>query len=200
MANIWLFQRVIKDHLIKLPETSAVMRTTGAATIFESGMKENVLPTQARAVINFRLHPSDSIADVIDHVRKTINDPRVRITKMHGHIEPSRLSDINSESYKKLRRSIREVFPEVTVSPALMIGATDARHYAGLTPNIYRFLPLRANRSDLDRVHGTNERLSIGNYEEMIQFYIQLLRNTSVLKTGHGPVHTETVEVTTDVG
>ncbi|MFU8859943.1 MAG: M20 family peptidase [Cyclonatronaceae bacterium] len=198
MANIWLFQRVIKDHLTKLPETSAVLRTTGAATIFESGMKENVLPTQARAVINFRLHPSDSIADVIDHVRKTINDPRIRITKMHGHIEPSRLSDVSSESYKTLRRTIREVFPEVTVSPALMIGATDARHYAALTPNIYRFLPLRASRSDLDRVHGTNERLSIGNYEEMIQFYIQLLRNTSVIKTGPGPIRNETIEVTSD--
>lgn len=199
MANIWLFQRVIKDHLSKLPETSAVLRTTGAATMFESGMKENVLPTQARAVINFRLHPSDSIAGVIDHVRKTINDPRIQIRKMHGHIEPSRLSDVHSGHYKTLRRTIREVFPEVTVSPALMIGATDARHYAALTPNIYRFLPLRATRSDLDRVHGTNERLSIGNYEEMIQFYIQLLRNTSVIKTGPGPIRNETIEVTSDV-
>jgi carboxypeptidase PM20D1 len=189
MANIWLFQRVIREHLTSMPETNAVLRTTGAATIFESGIKENVLPTQARAVINFRLHPNDSIASVIDHVRKTINDPRVRITKLPGHIEPSPLSDIQSESYQKIRQSIREVFPEVTVTPALMIGATDARHYSALTPNIFRFLPLRATRSDLDRVHGTNERLSIGNYEEMIHFYIQLLRNTSVIRTESGSLH-----------
>jgi carboxypeptidase PM20D1 len=182
MANIWLFRKIVMEHLATIPETNAILRTTGAATFFESGIKENVLPTQARAVINFRLHPNDSIATVIDHVRKTVDDPRIRINKMHGHIEPSAMSDTHSESYKKLRRSILEVFPDVTVAPALMIGATDARHYADISQNIYRFLPLRATRSDLDRVHGTNERLSIGNFEEMIQFYIQLLRNTSVIR------------------
>ena len=63
-----------------------------------------------------------------------------------------------------------------------MVGATDARHYSELTSNIYRFFPLRANQDDLDRVHGTNERILISNYKEIIQFYARFILNSASLQ------------------
>ena len=179
MANLWLFRGLLKRELSQMPATKAALSTTIATTIFESGIKENVLPTQARAIVNFRIHPNDSIQGIIEHVEKAINDPRVEIRKMEGSIEPSIVSDVEKAPYKVLRRTIKKVFPEVVVAPTLMVGATDARHYAELTENIYRFLPLRADESDLDRVHGTNERLSKHNYLEMIYFYTQLIKKSS---------------------
>ena len=186
VANMWLFRSAIKRMLAKLPPTNASMRTTTATTIFESGFKENVLPTKAKAIINFRIHPNDSVESVLKHVRKTINSDRIAIRTLPGYLNPSPVSDIEHINYKTLETTIREVFPDVTVSPSLMVGATDARHYTKLTRNLYRFLPLRADESDLDRVHGTNERLSIKNYEEMIRFYIQLLINSAVTKSDSG--------------
>ncbi len=179
MANIWLFRSLIKRELDRMPATKAAMSTTIATTIFESGIKENVLPTQARAIVNFRIHPNDTIESVKEHVRKAINDPNIQIKELNGSINPSHVSDVEEVPFKILRKTIKKVFPEVIVAPTLMIGATDARHYAILTNNIYRFLPLRADESDLDRVHGTNERLSKHNYHEMIYFYIQLIKNSS---------------------
>ena len=44
-----------------------------------------------------------------------------------------------------LNRTIREIFPDVIVAPGLMVAATDSRHYAGVTDNIFRFSPVRAN-------------------------------------------------------
>lgn len=179
MANLWLFRGLLKRELSQMPATKAALGTTIATTIFESGIKENILPTQARAIVNFRIHPNDSIQSVINHVENSINDSRVEIRKMEGSIEPSIVSDVESAPYRILRKTIKKVFPEVVVAPTLMVGATDARHYADLTQNIYRFLPLRADESDLDRVHGTNERLSKHNYLEMIYFYTQLIKKTS---------------------
>ena len=36
------------------PSSDAMVRTTTAPTIFQAGTKDNVLPSQARAVVNFR--------------------------------------------------------------------------------------------------------------------------------------------------
>ncbi len=178
-ANLWMFKGPLKRFLSTIPATDAALRTTTATTIFESGVKENLIPTLAKAVVNFRIHPNDSIDSVIEHVRRVINDDAINIEKKFGYIEPSSVSSIKSDGYRKLSRSIRQIFPEVAVAPSLMVGATDARHYAALTPDIYRFFPLRAEQSDLDRVHGTNERLSIENYGEMIQFYARVMINSA---------------------
>ncbi|MCC5926404.1 MAG: M20 family peptidase [Bacteroidetes bacterium] len=182
IANLWLFRKLFQNRLSAEPATNAAMRTTTATTIFDSGIKENLIPTQAKAVVNFRVHPNDTIESVIEHVRRTVNDPNVKIRKLEGYIEPSPVSDTNCKYYKMLRVSIRQVFNDVSVSPSLMVAATDARHYTHLTKNIYRFLPLRSDASDLDRVHGTNERIAIENYADMIRFYIQMMRNTAVVK------------------
>ena len=48
------------------------MRTTTALTIFNAGDKDNVLPGNAEATVNFRLIPGDTEASVTDHVRDTI--------------------------------------------------------------------------------------------------------------------------------
>lgn len=180
-ANIWMFQLALKRILTGRPETDATLRTTTATTIFESGMKENLIPTMARAVVNFRIHPNDTVDDVVRHVEKTINDKNVCVSKLNGYINPSNISSPANSNYKKLADTIRQVFPGVSVSPSLMIGATDARHYSHLTENVYRFFPLRANQDDLDRVHGTNERILISNYAEIIQFYARFMLNTASL-------------------
>jgi carboxypeptidase PM20D1 len=61
----------------------------------------------------------------------------------------------------------------------LMVAATDSRHYVGVTAKIFRFSPVRANGGDLKRFHGTNERLSIEGYADMIRFYRRLMENAA---------------------
>lgn len=178
-ANLWLFKWPLKYFLAKLPPTNAALRTTTASTIFNSGVKENLIPTSAEAIVNFRIHPNDTAESVAAHVRKVLGDDDIRIEKKQDYINPSPVSDTQNEAYRRLSKSILEIFPEVTVAPSLMVGATDARHYTRVSRNVYRFFPLRAEHADLDRVHGTNERLSIENYGEMIQFYARLIQNGS---------------------
>jgi carboxypeptidase PM20D1 len=56
-----------------------------------------------------------------------------------------------------------------------MVGLTDSRHYLPLTRNTYRFVPARLQPADLDRIHGTNERIGVQNYAEIIRFYATLM-------------------------
>jgi carboxypeptidase PM20D1 len=179
-ANLWLFGGLVENRLAASPATNAAVRTTTAATIFEGGAKENLLPAQARAVVNFRILPGGSIASVIDHVRGIIDDSRVQLKSVGRFTsEPSPISDLDSPSFQVLQRTIHQVFPDVLVAPGLVLGATDSRHYSGLSRNVYRFSPLRARPEDLERVHGTNERVSVEDYGQIVKFYVQLMRNSA---------------------
>jgi acetylornithine deacetylase/succinyl-diaminopimelate desuccinylase-like protein len=56
-----------------------------------------------------------------------------------------------------------------------VIGATDSRHFEGISEHIYRFSPVRARPEDLARFHGTNERISAANLTELIRFNHRLV-------------------------
>jgi carboxypeptidase PM20D1 len=156
------------------------LHTTSATTIISGGNKENVLPTKAMAIVNFRILPGESIASVRKYVAEVIDDKRIKISQInHFSDESSLVSNPNSKSFRLIQRTIASVFDGVLVAPYLVLGSTDARHYRKLTKYIYRFVPLRLAKNDLSRIHGMNERISIKNYHESINFYIHLIQNSA---------------------
>jgi len=180
MANQWAFKGLLLGQLRKSTYANAGIRTTTAPTMIRGGVKENVLPSQAHVIVNFRLKPGDKVSDVVAHVKKTIDDPAIDIAiSGRGGAEASPVSSIDDPAYKTVKRSISEIFPGTLVAPGLVYGGTDSKHYASISDNNYRFAPMIIGPSDQGRIHGTDERLGIDNYEKMIQFYAQLLKNVS---------------------
>jgi carboxypeptidase PM20D1 len=179
LSNLWLFKPLLLREFENSGPSEATLRTTTALTIFNAGDKDNVLPGNAAATVNFRLMPGDTQASVADHVRRTIANDKISIEPFAGNIDPPPVTGTSSESYRALNRTIREIFPDVIVAPGLMVAGTDSRHYTGISDNILRFTPVRANADDLKRFHGTNERLSIEGYADMIRFYRRLIENTA---------------------
>ena len=74
-------------------------------------------------------------------------------------------------------RATRRTFPNTTVAPYLVVGATDGRWFAPLSPSVYRFVPIRVTPHDLERVHGTNERVAVDGYFESIRFFRTLMED-----------------------
>lgn len=177
LSNRWLFSPLLEMQLAAKNSTNALIRTTAAPTMLEGSQQENVLPANARAIINFRIIPGDSIESVIEHTTATVNDDRVNISVYGNSSEPSNVSAMNSTAYSQIATSVREVFPEALVAPALLIAATDTHHYAGLVDNVYRFRPLLVGPDDIKRFHGSDERMSSDNLFRMTSFYKQLFKN-----------------------
>jgi carboxypeptidase PM20D1 len=163
------------------PELSAQVRTTTAVTMMNSGTKENILPQRAEAVVNFRLRPGDTVADVADHLHKVIADPGIEITRVGPGNEASPVAALDSPGYLLVAKAIESSFPEALVVPGLVVGATDTRHYVGLADASLRFGPMRLGPKDLSRIHGTNERIAVTNLTEMVRFYRQLILDADVL-------------------
>ncbi len=180
LANLWLFRPLIERQAAADPAANARIRTTTAPTIFQGGVKENVLPHEARAVVNFRILPGDTIESVLRHVRDTVG-PGIRVsTTGTANTEASAESDVRAPEFGLIQRTLAQTFPKVIVAPNLLAGATDSRHYRRVSQNVFRFIPMRMKPEDLKRLHGTNERVGIENYGEIVRFYAQLLRNGAV--------------------
>lgn len=179
MSNLWLTGPLVAHELQKSPSANAMLRTTAVATVFKAGERDNMLPGLASASVNFRLLPGDSSQAVEQHVRQLLKGLDVVIQRQPQANEASPVSPRHTGGYQLVQRSLRELQPDVVVAPGLLIGGTDARHFVGVTDTILRFSPVHASSQDLARFHGTNERISISNYVQMIQFYERLLRNAN---------------------
>ncbi len=169
MANTWLFSSQI------LKEYNA--HTTTVATMIEGGVKDNVIPTEASVVVNFRLIPGETSESVRQHIKDVVQDDRISIEAISNINEPSPQSDTDSESYRLIEKTILQLFPDAIVGPGLLGGGTDSKHFIPYAENVYRFYPIRFRPEMISMAHGNNEQISIDNYKEIIQFNYQLIKN-----------------------
>ena len=180
LANTFVTGPLLRRKLGASQTLGASIRTTTAPTMFNAGVKDNVVPTKASATINFRVLPGDSTEDVITHVKLAIDDPRVAVAAQEGsRTEPSPVSRSGSRGFGLLAETVREVFPGTVVAPSLVLGATDGRWYVRVAADVYRFMPFRLTSADIARVHGKDERLSLSNVEGGVRFYRRLLEKAS---------------------
>jgi len=179
VANRWLFGGVLKKMFLKTPRMRAFLRTTTAPTIISGGVKENVLPGKATAIVNFRILTGQTVEDVLAHAKKVINDPQVTVTPMADAGNPTEARSVKHPSFTLLSSTIRQLFPDAVVAPSLLVGRTDSRHFEQIADRIYKFSPIVVAPEDLKRFHGVDERISVDDYIEAIQFYRQLILNSS---------------------
>ena len=175
--NRWLFSPIILNEYGKIAEGNAMIRTTMAFTEIHGGIKENVMPANVSATVNFRLLPGITSTEVVKYVKEIINDKRVVLHVRDDIQEPSTVSATSSSGFQSIAKTIHVVFPDAVVAPSLSIAATDSRHFNKVADNRYRFLPVRMNRDILSGMHGINEKIATRNFMESIQFYETLLRS-----------------------
>lgn len=179
LGNLWLFGRPMDWLLSGQPAANALMRTTTAVTMLSGSPKENVLPSQAVATVNFRILPGDTTQSVLEHVRGLVGSEALEVRMKSQGRDPSPVSPTDAPAFGLLHRTIEEIFPDAVVAPGLVLAGTDSRHYAAITPNVYRFAPFRYDADDLKRPHGIDERMSVEGFLDGVRFYVRLVENAS---------------------
>lgn len=179
LANLWLLSPLVKAQLAATPSVAASLRTTTAPTMLAGSPQDNVLPMNARAVVNFRIRPGETVASVTERVRRTIDDPGVDIKPWGTTFEPSVVSDTGSRAFRTIRETIAEVFPASVSAPFLVLAYTDSRRYERVADNIYRFAPMVMRPEDLTLSHGVDERIGVRSYADCIRFYARLIEKVS---------------------
>jgi carboxypeptidase PM20D1 len=185
LANLWLTAPLVRSMLGASPLGSALMHTTTAPTMLAAGIKDNVLPPEASAVVNFRIRPGETIASVTDRVRAIIADSMITVQPTDSaRVDPSPVSDINSPAYRLIASTIRQMAPgeALPVLPYLVMGGTDAKYWGPHSDRIFRFLAIPLGEGDVTRVHGVDERVAISDYATAVGFFARLLSNLDQLR------------------
>jgi carboxypeptidase PM20D1 len=128
-------------------------------------------------VVNFRILQGQTVEDVRKHIVETIADDRITVKIATNANEPSEISDITSLGYKSIEKTVHQVIPDPIVSPGLLGGGTDTKHWEGIAENAYRFFPIRISKDNMTGFHGINEHIHVENYYETIRFYHQMIVN-----------------------
>jgi carboxypeptidase PM20D1 len=180
LSNSWLFEPLLLSQMEQQPALNASVRTTTAVTMLSASPKENVLPIAASAVINFRIMPGETVADVLAHTAGAIADDSIDISATGSGLEPSPVAPIDGAAYALLQQTARQSWPDssLLVAPRLVLATTDTRHYHELSDQVFRFLPAALGYADIRGIHGSNERISLDNLNMMLRFYRQLIINT----------------------
>jgi carboxypeptidase PM20D1 len=163
----------------KDPLTGAFIRSTSAVTMFNGGVKENVVPQIATAKINFRLLPGDTKDDAIAHVRAVIQNDEIKITTSDWAIK-SKVASTDNIGFKSIKTAVETVYPGSIVAPSLMFGATDSRMYNDLSDNIYRFHGMEITMKQVGTIHGTDEHISIDSMANAVEVAKQIIVNSSL--------------------
>jgi carboxypeptidase PM20D1 len=177
-ANMWLTQPIVESILSGSKTTNASIRTTTAVTMAKGSSKDNILPSEASAVVNFRIMPGETVKSVTEYVATIINNPSIVITPLKGFgNNPSSVSVSDNQNFELIKNSIYRVTQDknLIVTPYLVMAGTDAKHYSGLSDSIYRFAFNRLEPDTLDRVHGINEQIKVNDYVDMVRFFRELI-------------------------
>jgi carboxypeptidase PM20D1 len=189
LANLWLLEPVVARSFAADPSSAAVVRTTTALTMAAAGHKDNVLPRHARAVVNFRILPGETVAGTIERAREIVDDPAVRMSPLRARgdggdlgeaslVEPSTVSPVGSPGWNVVADAVRAAWRggELAVAPYLLTGASDARFFLPLAEDVYRFTGYVVRPADVTRFHGLDERIAIEDYRRVIEVYWRVLR------------------------
>jgi acetylornithine deacetylase/succinyl-diaminopimelate desuccinylase-like protein len=107
------------------PSRASMLRTSLSPTVLQSGYRVNVIPSEAKATVDVRLAPAEDPAQLLEAVRKVINDPAVKVDWAPRDVRPAAApSRLDSEVFKLIESTVVRNY-DTTVIPTMSTGATD---------------------------------------------------------------------------
>jgi carboxypeptidase PM20D1 len=134
----------------------------------------NVIPNHVEANINVRVAPFNSTDEVIAHVKKIIKDPLIEVTA-HDVTKLYKECSTKQAGYDIIKETVLETYPNTIVSPFVMLGGTDAKHYNEISNCVIRFSPIKVTNEDRLGIHGLNEKIKVETLKKCFEFYQRLL-------------------------
>lgn len=157
-------------------EPAAMARTTIAVTTLSGSPALNVIASTAKAGVNLRIMPGETVASATAHVRAAVADDHVHLDVLEAG-EPSPISPFRDEpAFALLERVVGEVFGDAVTSPYVQTGATDSRYFTAICERVYRFAPFRMTKAQRDSIHSFDERIGVADFDEGVEWYGRLLR------------------------
>jgi carboxypeptidase PM20D1 len=178
-ANLWLFKPILNKMTLKSGgQLNALVRTTVAITEAQGAPVTNVIPDDAMLGINCRLLDPDTVDSVSAHFAKLAGQVGIKASPDSSYAwNPSRTSVTDGEAYKKISEAVKGTWGDLVVTPYIMTACSDSRFYGEISDKVYRFSALHLTNDQLSMIHGDNERTSLKQIGEQVEFFYRLMKS-----------------------
>jgi acetylornithine deacetylase/succinyl-diaminopimelate desuccinylase-like protein len=153
---------------------NAQLRTTCVATELQAGHAENALPQLARATVNCRILPGQTVEAVQKTLVRVLGNDQIQIsTKRRDTI--SEPSPLNPELTAVIEKLTAQFWPGITLLPTMSAGATDSRFLRNAGIPSYGHSGLAQDVFDV-RAHGKDERVPVDSFYAGQRYLYELVR------------------------
>jgi acetylornithine deacetylase/succinyl-diaminopimelate desuccinylase-like protein len=172
-------QRVISDAN---PQWNAMLRDTISPTMLTAGVRPNVIPAEARATLNIRLLPGDTIDALLGELNKLVNDPLVRLEVQPDAGLAAPPSSLENDFYAAITKVAAQEFGGAPVLPYQSPWATDSAQLRLHNVQSYGLWPFPLTQDDLKRMHGDDERIPLTSFAKGIDVESRIVAEFAVSK------------------
>ncbi|MED5461767.1 MAG: M20/M25/M40 family metallo-hydrolase [Pseudomonadota bacterium] len=154
------------------PYHYSVMRTSVVPTIVDGGFRRNVIPSEARAVLDIRMLPDEDVNAFYDTMREMIDNPNVEVVPERIYRPESPPSPVDNEMFETLERVADRVYDNSRVVPRMATGATDMAQVRAKGVPSYGIGATRtiAEINSGNGAHGDNERVSEESVRQLVEY------------------------------
>lgn len=172
-------QRVISDAN---PEWNSMLRDTIAPTMLSGGVRPNVIPGEARAILNIRLLPGDTITSLLAELTKLVNDPQVRFEVQPDAGLAAPTSSLENDFYTTISKVAAQEFKGAPVLPYQSPWATDSAQLRLHNVQAYGLWPFPLTEEDLRRIHGDDERIPTASFNKGVDVLARIVSEFALAK------------------
>jgi acetylornithine deacetylase/succinyl-diaminopimelate desuccinylase-like protein len=164
------------------PIWNAMLRDTATPTMLQAGIRQNVVPSEARGVLNIRLLPGNQLDPLIGKLKQLVSDPQIRFETQPNGGEAAPSSSLETDLYATIKTVSAQEFAGAPVVPYMSTGATDSARLRMRNVQAYGLDPFPLTEDDLMRMHADDERIPIDSFRKGIQFYFAVVSAFAVAK------------------
>jgi acetylornithine deacetylase/succinyl-diaminopimelate desuccinylase-like protein len=159
---------------------NSMLRDTISPTMLQAGVRANVIPSEARGVINIRLLPGDQITVLLAKLTQLVNDLQIRFEVMPGAGEAAPSSSLSTDLYNEIVRATKQQFAGAAAIPFMSPGATDSYPLRMRNVAAYGLMPFPLAENDFLRMHGDNERIPLESFRKGVDFLYTIVTDFAV--------------------
>jgi acetylornithine deacetylase/succinyl-diaminopimelate desuccinylase-like protein len=164
------------------PVWNAMLHDTAAPTMLRAGIRANVVPSEASAVINVRLLPGNQLNPLLMKLKQLVDDPAIDFEPQLPLSETAPSSSLTSDFYHSIMHVASENYPNVPVVPMMSTYFTDSAPIRMRNVQAYGLLPFPLSDDDLSRFHADNERIPLDSFQKGVTFLYAIVSDFAVSK------------------
>jgi len=148
------------------------LRTSVVPTIIDAGFRKNVIPSEAKAVLDIRMLPDEDADAFYRQLAEVIGNPMIEIVPEKIYRPAAQLSGIDNQMFQAIETVAERMFPDSTTVPVMATGGTDMAQLRAKGTQAYGIGPRRTLEEMNSRfgAHSDDERIAEESLKEMVRF------------------------------